>query len=142
MLPAKLFASSLFCLLVIISATVSRADPVTLTITNPNQALGSFAGSITFFGTITNNTTETYNLGTPGFPLPFQRNPYTYDLIFQPLGGHGVTIVFNTNPGCAPNGNCLDNPNIPTSLPGMSSTGEIPLFTLEFANQDGPFTIS
>lgn len=99
----------------------ARADGLVLTITNPNGAVTYENPSITFFGTISNTSAQPINIGSPGFDELGQRDPFSYQVRFDnqigPLGiSYGPFSFYNEL--------------IPTQLAGMSTTGEIRLFTV------------
>lgn len=99
----------------------AKADGLVLTISNPNGAVTYANPSITFFGTISNTSSQPINIGSPGFDDLSQRDPFSYQVSFDnqigPIGiSYGPFSFYNEL--------------IPTQLAAMSTTGEIRLFTV------------
>lgn len=101
-----------------------RADPLVLTLNDPVQNI-PYNGTATFFGTLSNVSTGTINIGTPGHTQPLERVPFSYEVRRLPPITGGALVRYD------PSG--LNNPLIPTQLVGMSSTGVIRLFEIELA---------
>jgi hypothetical protein len=113
----------------------AHADPLVLTLSDPVQNI-PYNGTATFFGTLSNVSSSTINIGTPGFTEPLQRVPYSYEVTRLPPINGGALISYD------PSG--LNNPLIPLQLAGMSSTGVIRLFSIDLApggTFNGVFTV-
>ncbi|HKR61554.1 MAG TPA: PEP-CTERM sorting domain-containing protein [Pyrinomonadaceae bacterium] len=124
-----------FFAIVALAHTDARADQLVLVLNNPVQN-APYNDSVTFFGTLTNVTPGTVIIGTPGFTLPSQLVPYSYEITrlppFTDTGYIGYGPTYN------------NNPSIPSTLEGLSSTGVIPLFSIGVApggTFNGFFTI-
>ena len=116
--------SLIFFAIVAFTHTEVRADQLVLVLNNPVQN-APYNASVTFFGTLTNVTPGTVIIGTPGFTLPGQRVPYSYQITRLPPFTDTGYIEYS------PTG--IDNPFIPSALDGLSSTGVVPLFSIGVA---------
>jgi hypothetical protein len=113
----------------------AHADPLVLTLSDPVQNI-PYNGTATFYGTLSNVSSGTINIGTPGHTDPLQRVPYSYEVTRLPPINGGALIRYD------PSG--LNNPLIPLQLAGMSSTGVIRLFSIDLApggTFNGVFTV-
>lgn len=127
-----------FAVLTFGSTSVAHADGLLLVLSNPNQSIPA-GGRATFNGTLTNTGLLDLNIGTPGFSLPGQRVPFSYEV----TGLNSTCVGLNCPAGLIVYGlTSLDNPLIPTSLAAMSTTGEIRLFDLSWGGFDQPFTVT
>lgn len=112
-----------------------RADPLVLTITNPFEEI-PHDSTVVIFGTLSNVSTGTINIGTPGHTAPLERVPFSYEVTRLPPFTGGSLLAYD------PSG--LNNPLIPTQLAGMTSTGVIRLFSINLAANgiyNGVFTV-
>lgn len=109
---AKLVCAGIALCLVFLASTKVNADPVTFTVTNPNQ-VGTVGSVLTFMGSLTNVAAPTVTIvgdnfsGLPGF-LTLDDTPFVINFLGQSIAGGGtlgplsmftVTIEAGAAPG-------------------------------------------
>jgi hypothetical protein len=140
----KSFRYLLFAAVLSLVCTSAKADPLTLTVTNPNQTinygqLNEFGiAQVSFIGNLSNSSNQPITIGTPGLPCC---DPSSYHLeITHQLTSLGLVYnsQFPTIVGALSNINGVNlfTLNVPlwTNAPAHTITG---VFTVDYYLPDG-----
>lgn len=115
---SKALRCILFGALLTVCSTHTKADPLTLTITNPTQSitygqLDQFGvAQVSFIGNLSNTTNQQITIGTSGQPCC---DPFSYHLeITQQMTQLGIVY----------------NPQFPTTIAALTNLNGLTLFTI------------